>query len=81
VSTNGTLVWVRSEPGARPDTFRLARGKSYPLGEWDTVELYTGIELCRADRRPPGVDGSHDQPSSVLTDAPTVALRLPSFGG
>jgi hypothetical protein len=81
VSTNGTLVWVRSEPGARPDTFRLARGKSYPLGEWDTVELYTGIELCRADRRPPGVDDSHDQPSSVLTDAPTVALRLPSFGG
>jgi hypothetical protein len=75
VSTNGTLLWVRKEPGDRPDTYRLGRNKSFPLGEWDTAELYTGIELCRADRRPKGVDESHDEPSSVLTDAPTVALR------
>ncbi len=81
LSTNGTLVWIRSEPGARPDTFRLTRDRSYPMGEWDTAELYTGIELCRADRRPKGVDESHDEPSSVLTDAPTIALRLPSSGG
>jgi hypothetical protein len=80
LSTNGTLVWVRDEPGATPDTFRLAKNRSYPLSEWDSVELYTGIELCRADRRPKGVDESHDEPSSVLTDAPTVALRLPTFG-
>jgi predicted component of type VI protein secretion system len=81
VSKNGTLVWVRSEPGDRPDTFRLTRGRSYPLGEWDSVEMYTGIELCRADRRPRGVDESHDEPSSVLTDAPTFAMRqLPANG-
>ena len=75
VSTNGTLIWVRKEPGDRPDTYRLRRDRSYPLGEWDTAELYTGIELCRADRRPKGVDESHDEPSSVLTDAPTIAMR------
>jgi predicted component of type VI protein secretion system len=75
VSRNGTLIWVRAEPGARPDTFRLTRGESQPLGEWDSVEMYTGIELCRADRRPVGVDESHHEPSSVLTDAPTFAMR------
>jgi hypothetical protein len=76
MSTNGTVVWVRRERDDRPDTFRLRRGKSYPLGEWDSVEMYTGIELCRADRRPKGVDESHDEPSSVLTDAPTLSLHL-----
>ncbi|HEV7897760.1 MAG TPA: hypothetical protein VGP31_07965 [Planosporangium sp.] len=81
LSRNGTLVWVRSEPGDRPDTYRLARGRSYPLGEWDTIEMYTGIELCRADRRPEGVDESHDEPSSVLTDAPTFAMRQLSTNG
>jgi hypothetical protein len=75
LSTNGTVLWVRADPGDRPDTYRLRRNKSFPLGEWDTAEMYTGIELCRADRRPKGVDESHDEPSSVLTDAPTVALR------
>jgi hypothetical protein len=81
VSKNGTLVWVRSEPGDRPDTYRLANGRAYPLGEWDTVEMYTGIELCRADRRPLGVDESHDEPPSVLTDAPTFAMRQLSIKG
>jgi hypothetical protein len=75
LSTNGTLVWVRTQPGDRPDRFRLTRGNSYPMGEWDSAELYTGIELCRADRRPKGVDESHDELSSVLTDAPTIAIR------
>ncbi|GAA1815113.1 FHA domain-containing protein [Planosporangium flavigriseum] len=81
VSTNGTLVWVRANPGDRPDTFRLTRGKSYPLGEWDSVEMYTGIELCRADRRPRGVDESRDEPPSVLTDAPTSVMRQLSSNG
>jgi hypothetical protein len=81
LSTNGTLVWVRVERGDRPDTLRLTRGRSRPLGEWDTVELYTGIELGRADRRPKGVDESHDEPSSVLTDAPTIAMKQLSAGG
>jgi hypothetical protein len=43
--------------------------------------MYTGIELCRADRRPKGVDESHDEPSSVLTDAPTFAMRQLSANG
>lgn len=81
LSTNGALVWVRVERGDRPDTLRLTRGRSRPLGEWDTIELYTGIELGRADRRPKGVDESHDEPSSVLTDAPTIAMRQLSAGG
>jgi hypothetical protein len=81
VSRNGTLVWIRSGPGDRPDTYRLSRDRSYPLGEWDTVEMYTGIELCRADRRPVGVDESHDEPSSVLTDAPTFAMQQLSSNG
>jgi hypothetical protein len=75
VSTNGTLVWVRSGPEARPETLRLEKDQSYPMGEWDTVELYTGIELGRADRRPVGVEASSDEPASVLVDAPTVATR------
>jgi hypothetical protein len=75
---NGSLVWTRSGPQARAETMRLYKGKSYPLGEWDTVELYTGIELVHAERRPKGVDASPDEPASVLVDAPTVAmLHLP----
>jgi hypothetical protein len=73
-SENGTLVWIRSEPQSRPSTLRLYR-KSHALGEWDSVELYTGIELCHADRRPKGVDISPEDPLSVLVDAPTVAQR------
>jgi hypothetical protein len=78
LSPNGSLVWMRTEPQARPQTRRLTNGETYTLGEWDTVELYTGIELGHAERRPRGVDASADEPASVLVDAPTVAmLRLP----
>ena len=78
LGTNGSLVWTRADPQARPETMRLYKGKSYPLGEWDTVELYTGIELVHAERRPKGVDASPDEPASVLVDAPTVAMmQLP----
>lgn len=78
LGTNGSLVWKRPDPQAHPETMRLYKGKSYPLGEWDTVELYTGIELVHAERRPKGVDASPDEPASVLVDAPTVAMmQLP----
>jgi hypothetical protein len=78
LGANGSLVWKRTDPQARPETMRLYQGRSYDLGEWDTVELYTGIELVHAERRPRGVDESPDEPASVLVDAPTVAvLRLP----
>ena len=65
---------MRAEPQARPQTRRLADGETYALGEWDTVELYTGIELGHGERRPKGVDASPHEPASVLADAPTVAM-------
>jgi hypothetical protein len=73
LSENGTVVWRRLGP-ADPGTTRLLRGESYPLGEWDSVELYTGIELLRGDRRRSVVLG-RDEPASVLVDAPTAAHR------
>lgn len=75
LADNGSLVWVRTDPQARPDTRRLGKDESHVLGEWDTVELYTGIELGRGDRRPRGVEISAAETSSVLVDAPTAAMR------
>jgi len=72
LSENGTLVWQRSSPDERPATKRLHRA-SYALGDWDSVELYTGLELVRGDRRLTTVVGSSD-PLSVLVNAPTVAV-------
>jgi hypothetical protein len=72
LSENGTLVWQRTGPDARPVAKRLHRA-SYALGDWDTVELYTGLELVRGDRRLTTVVGSTD-PLSVLVNAPTVAV-------
>ena len=73
LSTNGTVVWQRSGPDDRGTTMSLHRA-SHTLGEWDSVELYTGIELAHGDRRPAAVLG-RDEPASVLLDAPTAALR------
>ena len=72
---NGSLLWLRPDPQAQPTARRLGEGSTHPLGEWDTVELYTGIELGHGERRPKGVDESPDEPASVLVDAPTVAMR------
>jgi hypothetical protein len=71
LSTNGTVVWQRSGPDD-PGTTRQLRRESYPLGEWDSVELYTGVELVRGDRRRTATAGP-DGPASVLVDAPTAA--------
>jgi hypothetical protein len=73
LSTNGTVVWQRSGPDDRGSTMSLHRAP-HRLGEWDSVELYTGIELAHGDRRPAAVLG-RDEPVSVLLDAPTAALR------
>jgi hypothetical protein len=73
LSTNGTVVWQRTGPDDRGSTMSLHRA-SQPLGEWDSVELYTGIEVAHGDRRPAAVLG-RDEPVSVLLDAPTAALR------
>lgn len=76
-SDNGTLVWKRSGPEDSGQTLRLYR-QPYILGDWDSVELYTGVELVRADRRLAAVIRDAE-PLSVLLDAPTVALMRPDF--
>lgn len=74
LSEHGAIVWQRTGP-EDPGTTRPLHADTYNLGEWDSVELYTGIELVRGDRRPvmaPGRDGL----GSVLVDAPTAAHHL-----
>lgn len=72
-SANGTTVWHRKGPDD-PGTARVLHRDSAVLGDWDSVELYTGIELMRGDRRLSVVVG-RDEPASVLRDAPTAAYR------
>jgi len=72
-SDNGTLIWKRSTPDVKEETQRIYH-KSYNLDGWDSIELYTGVELVVGDHRLQTVVGS--EPASVLLDAPTVALRL-----
>jgi|GEM_PF-768214 len=72
VSRTGTVIWRRSGPDDNGRTSWL-RGSSTTLGDWDTVELYTGFELARGDRRLATVVG-RAEPLSVLLDAPTVAV-------
>ncbi|GAA4248832.1 FHA domain-containing protein [Dactylosporangium darangshiense] len=72
-SNNGTLIWKRSTPDVKEETQRIYH-KSYNLDGWDSIELYTGVELVVGDHRLQTVVGS--EPASVLLDAPTVALRL-----
>lgn len=66
-STNGTAVQARGGP------VPLAADQPYALAGDDIVELYDGVRIGRPDR----LGRSTFQPSSVLADAPTVALRLP----
>ncbi|HET6214226.1 MAG TPA: hypothetical protein VFE14_15280 [Micromonosporaceae bacterium] len=70
-SDNGTIVWRRSGPDDAGTTAVLHR-ESYELGDWDTVELYTGIELARGDHSLTTTVG-RVEPRSVLVDAPTAA--------
>lgn len=78
LSANGTVLWQRRGPDDRGTTRSLRRA-AQPLGEWDTVELYTGIELARGDRRLVTVVG-RDEPTSVLIDAPTAAHQHVTVG-
>ncbi|WP_433080904.1 hypothetical protein ACQP1P_44535 [Dactylosporangium sp. CA-052675] len=72
-SENGTVIWKRSSPDIKEETERIYK-KSYQLDGWDSIELYTGVELVVGDHRLQTVVGS--EPASVLLDAPTVAMRL-----
>ena len=75
-STNGTTILTRTDPSAPPQTVQLTNGQSRTLGEWDTIRLHKTVEISRADRlpdRPPAAT-----PDSVMADAPTMAMRLPT---
>nr|WP_205860964.1 FHA domain-containing protein [Planosporangium flavigriseum] len=75
LSTNGTVVLSRPGPQTAPRPVGLALEQPYVLGEWDLVELFEGVEVCRADRQSAS-DGMAQQ-QSVMGDAPTMAMRLP----
>jgi hypothetical protein len=72
-STNGTSVLMRTGPAESVRRAQLIRGEGTTLGEWDTVELYEGVELARADRAAGPVTGAPT--NSVMADAPTQAIR------
>jgi hypothetical protein len=78
LSENGSVVWQRKGPDDQ-GTARPLHGDAHSLGEWDSVELYTGIELVRGDRRLTGVL-DRDALASVLVDAPTAAYRQVEAG-
>ncbi len=77
VSTNGTVIRSRKGPFSAADEVHLGGGPPYPLKPWDTVELYDGVVLARADR---SLTRSAGGPGSVMGDAPTIAMRPPPKG-
>lgn len=74
ISTNGSTLLRRSGPDDEAQRVPLRHGETQPIGEWDTVELFEGVELARAIRSPGPPAGA--PAASVLTDAPTQAIRL-----
>jgi hypothetical protein len=44
------------------------------LGEGDIVELYPGVQVARADEM---TSDAKFSPTSVMAEAPTMAMRLP----
>ncbi|MBT8227845.1 MAG: FHA domain-containing protein [Dactylosporangium sp.] len=80
-SRNGTMIWKRSSRGDPGRAFRITHDE-HPMGAWDSIEVYTGVELIVAGRRGTAVTGVLKPElfrdlRSVLVDAPTVALRRP----
>ncbi|MFG1657456.1 FHA domain-containing protein [Micromonospora chersina] len=72
-STNGSGV----RPGgsmAEPDRIPLAPQQSRVLGDGDLVELYPGVQIGRADEV---TSDAKFSPTSVMAEAPTMAMRLP----
>ncbi|WP_433529725.1 FHA domain-containing protein [Micromonospora sp. CA-263727] len=73
VSTNGSGV----RPGgsmAESDRIPLAPQQSRVLGAGDMVELYPGVQIGRPSELPTGAPYN---PDSVMSEAPTMAMRLP----
>ena len=77
LSSNGSLLNAYAERRAKPRVEALTRGQPRALGEWDVVDLADGVEVGRADRSHGGDAG--EQASSVMQDAPTMAIRLPKM--
>jgi hypothetical protein len=76
LSTNGTVLLGRSGPRETPRPVGLSRDHSHRVGEWDLLQLHQGVEVSRADRDfRPATAGQPE--SSVMGDAPTIAMRLP----
>jgi hypothetical protein len=71
ISTNGTVVRSRQGPTSPAEPVELERGRPYPLSPWDSVELHTGVEICRVDRH---LVRSIAPTGSVMADAPTMAM-------
>jgi len=72
-STNGSGV----RPGgsmAEADRIPLAPQQSRVLDAGDIIELYPGVQVGRADELPSEATYS---PTSVMAEAPTMAMRLP----
>jgi hypothetical protein len=71
VSTNGTGI----RPGGSADDddrITLEREEVRPLGSDDVVELFAGVHIGRARM---WSTGGVSQPSSVMAEAPTMAIR------
>ncbi|WP_446216712.1 FHA domain-containing protein [Micromonospora sp. IBHARD004] len=72
-STNGSGIRPAGSM-AEPDRLTLVPQQSRVLGEGDIVELYPGVQIGRADGLPSGAPFT---PTSVMAEAPTMAMRLP----
>ncbi|HLT09756.1 MAG TPA: FHA domain-containing protein [Micromonosporaceae bacterium] len=72
VSTNGTVVRSPSSPYGGADQIHLTGGAPYHIKPWDTIELYDGVIICRADQSL--LRGSGGGYSSVMGDAPTISM-------
>ena len=71
VSTNGTGI----RPGGSPDDddrVTLARDETRVLAPEDVVELYGNVNVGRSRM---WATGGVSQPTSVMADAPTMAIR------
>ncbi|WP_213452489.1 FHA domain-containing protein [Rhizomonospora bruguierae] len=72
VSTNGTSV-LRNGSDDEDDEISLNRDDTHRLGPRDVVEPHPGVEIAR-----PGqwASGGAVNPSSVMAEAPTMAMKI-----
>ncbi|MGC5030301.1 FHA domain-containing protein [Micromonospora sp. DT229] len=73
VSTNGSGIRPAASM-AEADRIPLAPQQSRVLANGDMVELYPGVQVGRPTELPAGAPYN---PDSVMSEAPTMAMRLP----